>query len=475
MTRSPLRTRQRDAVKPRLMWGGRFEQPPSELLSRLNDSFSFDRALLAEDIEGSIAWARALRRAGALTPPETARIVKGLRSLASDPAAARSHRRAAAPEDVHSHVEAALADRIGGLSGKLHTGRSRNDQVATDLRLHLKRALTEAGRMSLDLAAALAARAAREAATAMPGYTHLKQAEPITFGHWCLAYVEMLLRDASRLCDALSRGDECPLGSGALSGTPLPIDRFRLAASLGFARPTANSLDAVADRDLAADYLYAGSLLLSHLSRLAEDLIVYSSDEFGFVTLPDALSTGSSRMPHKRNPDLLELARAHAARAAGDLTGLLCLMKGLPLAYNKDLQLDKEPVFRMRETLSRLLPAVTELVAGLSLDRRRMKAAASADNLLATEVADAMAGRGVAFRRAHEMVGRRIAAAARSGRGLADLGAGDGVETDDLRALSLEAALARRGCFGGTAPARVKTAAREAGRRVARARRSFTS
>jgi argininosuccinate lyase len=304
----------------------------------------------------------------------------------------------------------------------------------------------------------------------MPGYTHLKQAEPITFGHWCLAYVEMLLRDAERLAEAARRADACPLGSAALSGTPLDVDRVRLSRSLGFARPTANSLDAVSDRDAAIEYLFASSLLLVHLSRLGEDLIFYSSDELRFVELPDALATGSSRMPHKKNPDVLELARGHAARATGDLAGLLALVKGLPLAYDKDLQLDKEPVFRMAATTRLLLPALTALIDGLKLDRNRMRDAAAGDGLLTTELADALARRGIPFRRAHEIVGRRVALATRSRRrhGIADLALDDGVTREDLASLDVTRALERRRCFGGTAPARVRAAARAAVRRIAR-------
>ncbi|MGZ4810515.1 MAG: argininosuccinate lyase, partial [Thermoanaerobaculia bacterium] len=378
------------------MWGGRFEGESSESLRRFNDSFSFDRELLAEDIEGSIAWAQALQSAGALTPEEAKSIIKALTSVAPPTSAALSSH-----EDVHSYVESKLRDTIGALAGKLHTGRSRNDQVATDLRLWLKKAAHEAQELVRSCMRVLAERAYEDAATPMPGYTHSKQAEPVTFGHWCLAYVEMLKRDDSRFADAIARADECPLGSGALSGTPLAIDRESLAESLGFARPSANSLDAVADRDFAAEYLFTCSLLLSHLSRLSEDLIFFSSDEARYVELPDSFATGSSRMPHKKNPDVLELVRGHAARSIGELTGLLALMKGIPLAYDKDLQLDKEPVFRMRGVIAAALPALTGLIAGLKLHRDRMRTTASNDLLLATELADALAARGVAFREAH--------------------------------------------------------------------------
>src|SRR5204863_9392363 len=267
-------------------------------------SFSFDVQLFAEDVEGSIAWTEALQRAGTLTRDESKKITTAL--CGAPPPSAAEMREF---EDVHSYVEAKLREAIGPLAGKLHTGRSRNDQVATDLKLWLKRACSEADAVIADLATALKTRAADEAATPMPGYTHSKQAEPITFGHWCLAYVEMLRRDRTRFTSAVERGDECPLGSGALAGTPLSIDRDELARSLGFARATANSIDAVSDRDFAADYLFASALLLTHLSRLAEDLIFFTSDEAAYAELPDAMATGSSRMPQKKNPDVLELAR----------------------------------------------------------------------------------------------------------------------------------------------------------------------
>lgn len=413
------------------MWGGRFADAPSALLRALNDSFAFDRELFAEDVEGSIAWARALGDAGVLSAEEVTSLVGALQAIGSP---SGEH------EDVHSFVESSLREKLGALAGKLHTGRSRNDQVATDLKLWLKKAVNDADALVGPLVLALARRAAGEASTPMPGYTHLKQAEPITFGHWCLAYVEMLKRDRSRFADAHARGDECPLGSGALAGTPVPVDREKLAQALGFARATKNSLDAVSDRDLAAEYLFASSMLLTHLSRMAEDLIFFTSDEVGYAELPDSLATGSSRMPQKKNPDVLELTRGHAARALGELTGFLALLKGLPLAYNKDLQLDKEPLFRTRTTLAVLLPALTQLVAGLSLDRERMEEAASSKLLLATDAADALAATGIPFREAHELVGKSL-----------DTISGD-----------VQAALARKNVIGGTAPERVLAAANAA-------------
>jgi len=434
-----------------VLWGGRFTSGPAETLKRFNDSFVFDHELFAEDVKGSIAWARELGRAGVLKAREASRLVAALGQLPPPTAEDLTQH-----EDVHSYVEARLFEALGPLAGKLHTGRSRNDQVATDLRLYLKACFGEAVEGVLALAATLARLAERHAATAMPGYTHAKRAVPITFGHWCLAYVEMLLRDGGRLRAAAARADECPLGSGALAGTPLPIDRRRLARDLGFARPTANSLDGVSDRDAAAEYLFAAALLLSHLSRLAEDLIFFTSDECGYAELSDAMATGSSRMPQKKNPDVLELVRGHAGRAVGELAGLLALLKGLPLAYDKDLQLDKEPVFRTRQTLAAALPAVTALLEGLTVKADRMLEAASDERLLATEVADALAASGVPFREAHERVGRQIAA----GRPLAELG--------HPEALDVGRAVGKRKALGGTAPANVVREAKRALARIAR-------
>jgi argininosuccinate lyase len=422
------------------LWGGRFASEPSQLLRRLNDSFAFDRELFDEDVEGSIAWARAIADAGVLSEEELDAILGALVRIDA-PSGESDH------EDVHSYVEAKLYELIGAGAGKLHTGRSRNDQVATDLKLWLKRACDEAIEIVNAFVTTLATRASEEAGTPMPGYTHSKQAEPVTFGHWCLAYVEMLRRDRARFVSASERGDECPLGSGALAGTPLPIDRDALARSLGFARANANSLDGVSDRDFAAEYLFAASLMLTHLSRMAEDLIFFTSDEAAYAELPDAMATGSSRMPQKKNPDVLELARGYAARGLGELTGFLALLKGLPLAYDKDLQLDKEPLFRTRRVIATLVPALRELVAGLSLDRDRMRAAAGSDALIATAVADALAATGMPFREAHDQVSRNLA-------NLSSMAKEHGVTLDGM--------LAKKNAFGGTAPERVKEAAQAA-------------
>ena len=445
------------------MWGGRFSEGPSALLRALNDSFAFDRELFAEDVEGSIAWAEELGLAGVLTSDEVAALVEALKALpvprdplpgvsgpSDDARATGNGQRATDFEDVHSYVESSLRAIVGPLAGKLHTGRSRNDQVATDLKLWLKKACDDAIALAKALARSLAQKALDHASTPMPGYTHLKQAEPVTFGHWCLAYVEMLQRDLARITDAKDRGDECPLGSAALAGTPLNIDRERLAKSLGFARATKNSLDAVSDRDFAAEYLFAASMMLTHLSRLAEDLIFFTSDEAGYAELPDALATGSSRMPQKKNPDVLELTRGYAARSIGELTGFLALLKGLPLAYNKDMQLDKEPLFRTRTLLAVLLPALTALVAGLKIDVERTRSAASSELLLATHEADKLAATGIPFREAHEIVSRRVVESSNR------------QDLEDSKTRRLEDSLNTKNAFGGTSPARVEAAARAA-------------
>ena len=441
------------------LWGGRFEQAASDLLRRFNDSFAFDRELFAADVQGSVAWAQALERAGVLSSTEAKSMIEALHSVAPPTGGGAQDQDY---EDVHSYVEANLRDAIGDLAGKLHTGRSRNDQVATDLKLWLKEACAELDANIVALGRTLAQRALDEAGTPMPGYTHSKRAEPVTFGHWSLAYTSMLQRDLARLRGAVERNDTCPLGSGALSGTPLPIDRETLAKSLGFARATTNSLDGVSDRDFAADYLFVATMLLSHLSRLAEDLIFFTSDEVGFAELPDSMSTGSSRMPQKKNPDVLELVRGHAGRSIGELTGLLALLKGLPLAYDKDLQLDKEPLFRTRLVLALALPALNELFANLKLNREAMRAAASHDLLLATEIADAIAARGIPFRKAHEIVSTRIGDALRQKKTLRELGATSEITDLDLAALDVDKALAKRSAAGGASPSRVREAASQA-------------
>ena len=340
-------------------------------------------------------------------------------------------------EDIHTAIERRVSEIAGPAGGKLHTGRSRNDQVATAVRLFAKRQLTEVARGIVALQEVLYERARTAPDAYLPGYTHMQRAQPVLLSHHLLAHGWALARDVERILSTRHRLDVSPLGAGALAGSSLPLDPDGVAADLGFAQRFQNSLDAVSDRDFALDYLFAASLLMTHLSRLAEDLIFYTTDEVAFAELPDALATGSSRMPQKKNPDVLELVRGHAGRAIGELTGFLAVMKALPLAYDKDLQLDKEPLFRVRATLGAILPALDALLSGLKLDRQRMRAAASSPLLLATDAADELAAQGIPFREAHEIVSRERRHSGRS--------------VDDV--------LAKKSALGGTAPARVKEAA----------------
>ncbi|PKO23561.1 MAG: argininosuccinate lyase [Chloroflexi bacterium HGW-Chloroflexi-1] len=423
------------------LWGGRFAGQTDPLMARFNASLPFDWRLWDADITGSVAWAAAIRRAGLLTEDERDQIIRGLEAvrdeIAADPHAAFVD---AADEDIHSFVERRLTERIGAVAGKLHTGRSRNDQVATDVRLWLRERTIGRGQtrtnaeknenprssasvrvpflstaettVSLDsaltdLIRAAADRAEAEIAVLMPGYTHLQPAQPVRWSHWLLSHAWAWQRDRGRLADLARRADMLPLGSGALAGCPFVIDRAALAADLGFAAVSPNSLDAVSDRDFVAEFLFWAALLGVHLSRWAEDLILWSSREFGFVTLADAYSTGSSLMPQKKNPDSLELLRGKAGRLHGDLVGLLTTLKGLPSAYNKDLQEDKEPLFDAADTLALTLPVAQGVLETLTIHPNRMQAALG-DELLATDLADALVRAGVPFRQSHHLVGRAV-------------------------------------------------------------------
>jgi argininosuccinate lyase len=448
------------------LWGGRFAGTTDREFASFNRSLPFDRRLLAEDVAGSVAWAEALAHAGVLTGAETRRIVRGLRDVARAVEREPALLDRSDAEDVHTFVETALAERIGALAGKLHTGRSRNDQVATDLKLHLRARLGELVGAVTALMQALADRALEWHALPMPGYTHLQRAQPITAGHHALAYVEMLERDRSRLRDARARQETCPLGSGALAGTAWPVDRARLARALGFAAgPTRNSLDAVADRDHVAEALFACSLILVHLSRLAEDWIFFATQEAAFLVLGDDVSTGSSLMPQKKNPDALELIRGKCGRVLGDLQRLLIVLKGLPLAYDKDLQEDKEALFDGLDTTHACLRVMRTAVAGARFDEARCRAAAASGQSNATDLADLLVAAGVPFRQAHERAGRVVRRALELGVEIERLPAGERRRLlpelgDELgEALALDAVLARRRALGGTAPARVRRAA----------------
>jgi argininosuccinate lyase len=454
------------------MWGGRFQGQADRLFRALNDSLPIDWRLVQQDIQGSIAWANALHGAGVMTGPEAAQIARTLAQIATEAESISAPPTDSGAEDVHTWVEQQLVARLGPLGKKLHTGRSRNDQVATDLRLWLRSA--HAGLIA-ELAAARAAlidQALRHAAAPFPAYTHLQPAQPVTFGHWCLAYAEMLERDADRLADSASRANHCPLGAAALAGTAYRIDRDRLAAELGFDAPTRNSLDAVSDRDPVIELLGTLALLAVHLSRLAEDLIIYSTAEFGLIELDDGVSSGSSLMPQKKNPDSLELIRGMAGQIIGAHTAMLTTVKALPMSYNKDLQFDKEILFAAVDRSIASLQLAARTVAGLTLRADRAHHAARAGYANATDVADLLVAAGVPFREAHDRVGRLVRRAIELGSSIealpdAELAAAlPELSPQAVRGLTVEAVLAKRDVLGGAAPSRVARAAEDAKARL---------
>lgn len=389
------------------MWSGRFKAATHPLVEGFTASLSFDQCLYRHDIEGSIAWARALGRAKIIAQDEMEQIVQGLKAVRKslETGKARFHPE---DEDIHMAVERLLTEQIGPVGGKLHTGRSRNDQVATDLRLYLRDETQAVLAEIKRLQEALITKAKRHLDLVMPGHTHLQKAQPVLFSHHLLAYVEMLERDHQRLGDGFHRINVMPLGSGALAGTNFPISREHLAAALGFPAVTQNSLDAVSDRDFVIEFLASSALLIMHLSRLSEELVLWSTEEFGFVEVPDAFCTGSSLMPQKKNPDVLELIRAKTGRVFGHLMGLLTTLKALPLAYNRDLQEDKEALFDTVDTVKVSLAVLTELIKALEVNKEAMARAASDGFLLATDLADYLVERGLPFREAHEVVGRIV-------------------------------------------------------------------
>jgi argininosuccinate lyase len=446
------------------MWGGRFAGGPAAVMREINASIGTDKRLWREDIAASRAHAAMLHRQGILSEADASAIDAGLATIAGEIGEGRLAEDPAL-EDIHMHVEHRLSQLIGEPAGRLHTARSRNDQVATDFKMFVRRAIDEATAGIDALELALLERAEEQVATVMPGFTHLQSGQPVTLGHHLMAYREMLVRDRSRFADARARMNECPLGSAALAGTGFDVDRDLTAAALGFDRATANSLDAVSDRDFVVDYLHAAALTAVHLSRLAEEIILWASQPFGFVKLPDAWSTGSSIMPNKRNPDAAELVRGHSARIIGDLVGLLVLLKGLPLAYAKDLQDDKPPLFDAHDLLGLSLAAMAGMVADLVFVPQRMRAAAAAGHATATDLADWLAGEaGVPFREAHHIAGRAVALAEDEGKALDELSL-EQLRSVDARIdervlprLSVEASVAARVSAGGTAPARVSEA-----------------
>ena len=443
------------------MWGGRFEEATDELVQSFNASVEVDRELALEDIEGSVAHATMLGEQGIVSEEEAQRIVAGLRELRREIEAGEFEWRVEL-EDVHMNIERALTDRIGPLGGKLHTARSRNDQVATDFRLWLKRRSLELQRLLTDLRAVLVDLAEEHLDVILPGYTHLQVAQPLRFSHHLLAYYEMFGRDRQRLEDGLARIDVSPLGAGALAGTGFPIDRQRTADLLGFSAVAPNSLDAVSDRDFAIEFLSAASLAMMHLSRLSEELIIWSSQEFGFITLPDSHTTGSSIMPQKKNPDVSELIRGKTGRVYGSLLALLTTMKGLPLAYNKDMQEDKEGVIDAALTLQTCLRLTVTMLPRIRVNSQRMRSAAGGGFSNATDLADYLARKGLPFREAHEVVGRLVARALEQGETLERLPletmkqASPAIEEDVYAVLGLEQVVDARNSYGGTARRRVE-------------------
>lgn len=446
------------------LWGGRFSGESSALFKLFNDSLPVDYRLVEQDIQGSIAWAAALVKVGVLTEAEGQDLKAALDTLLVEVAEDPQQIIASGAEDIHSFVEQALIDKVGDLGKKLHTGRSRNDQVATDLKLWCKAEGEGISERLTKVRAELIELAKREQQAVMPGYTHLQRAQPVTFAHWALAYVEMLERDISRLDDALSRLDTCPLGCGALAGTAYPIDRYELAASLEFAAPTLNSLDSVSDRDHVVELCSAASISLMHLSRMAEDLIFFNSGEAGFIELADDVTSGSSLMPQKKNPDALELIRGKAGRVYGSLVGILTTMKALPLAYNKDMQEDKEGLFDVMDTWSICLDMTALVLSGLKVKRDNTKAAAQQGYANATELADYLVAKGMPFRQAHHVVGEVVVKAIADGVAIEDMplttlqGFAEVIEQDVYEILTIESCLNKRDVLGGTAPNQVAAA-----------------
>ncbi len=453
------------------LWGGRFYEAPDARMMRFSESFSFDVRLLPHDLRGSIAHARMLGAVGIITAEESRRLEEALTGLLAEADGAPIEGSDA--EDVHSYVENRLRERLGDLAGKLHTARSRNDQVALDLRLYLRHVSGETAAGLRRLRRVLIDRAREYADAVMPGFTHLQPAQPVLLAHHLLAYEEMFRRDTGRVNDALARADELPLGAGALAGTTLPIDREAVARELGFAAVSRNSLDTVSERDFPIEFAAAAALAMAHLSRLGEELVLWSSPAYGFVVLPDRLATGSSMMPQKKNPDIAELIRGRSGRVFGHLVSLLTMVKGLPLAYQRDLQEDKEALFDLVDTLAGCLDAASMLMAGISFDRDRMLAAAGRGHTVATDLAEFLVARGMPFRSAHEVIGAVVRTAISRGIETADL------SLDDLRAhsplfdeaamglLTPAGSVAAKRSFGSTAPALVSKAIAAAGKRLA--------
>jgi argininosuccinate lyase len=450
-------------------WGGRFSEPTDAFVERFTASVGFDKRLYAADIRGSIAHATMLAKVGTLTQAESKQIVDGLNDIKADIEAGRFEW-SIKLEDVHMNIESRLTDRIGPTGKKLHTGRSRNDQVATDIRLYVRDEIDEVCLLIRALQQGILGLAEQEADTIMPGFTHLQIAQPVSFGHHLMAWFEMLQRDYSRLQDCRTRMNQCPLGAAALAGTTFPIDREMTAQLLGFAKPSENSLDSVSDRDFAIELCAAASLVMTHLSRFSEELVLWTSAQFDFIDMPDRFCTGSSIMPQKKNPDVPELVRGKSGRVTGHLVGLLMLMKGQPLAYNKDNQEDKEPLFDTLDTIKDCLKAYADMVPAIKPKRDNMRNAALQGYATATDLADYLVNKGIAFRDAHEVVGKSVAFGIAQGRDLSALTLDElrqfsmAIEQDVFAVLSLEGSVNARRHTGGTAPAQVRAA-------IARARK----
>ncbi len=442
------------------LWGGRFAKQTAALVREFNDSIGFDIRLYNEDIDGSIAWAQGHVGTGVLTQEEADTIVAGLEQVRQEIVEDRFEL-AAGDEDVHTAVERRLTEIVGAVGGKLHTGRRRNDQVATDFRLWAMRACDEVVEALTELQRTMIAHAEAHYDVPLPGYTHMQHAQPITWGHWVLSHFWPLVRDVKRFEQAKAQASELPLGAAALAGTAFPMDRQALADQLGFARITQNSLDAVSNRDFVADFLYAAAMVGLHLSRLSEQLIIYSSTEFGFVRLDDAYSTGSSLMPQKKNPDTLELTRGKSGRLLGNLVGLLTTLKGLPSTYDKDLQEDKEPIFDAYDSLLIIVPVMTGVIETLTIRPEKM-AAQLEPNLLATDLADYLVKKGMPFREAHHVVGQVVQLGEESERPITELSLmelrhiSELFDEDVLDAFEVQNSLAQRNVVGGTAPEAVR-------------------
>jgi argininosuccinate lyase len=457
------------------MWGGRFASGPAAIMEAINASISFDKKLYAEDIRGSIAHSRMLAQQGIIQAADQKEIEDGLQKILAEIEAERFEF-STLLEDIHMNIEARLADLIGPAAGRLHTARSRNDQVAVDFRLWVKAEFLRMAEALKKLIAAFLDKAEAHAATVMPGFTHLQTAQPVTFGHHCMAYVEMFGRDLGRVRDAVERMDESPLGAAALAGTGFPIDRHMTAKALGFREPTRNSLDSVSDRDFALEFLSIAAICATHLSRLAEEIVIWSTPQFAFVRLSDSYSTGSSIMPQKKNPDAAELIRAKTGRVNGHLVGLLTVMKGLPLTYSKDMQEDKEAVFDTAETIALMLAAMAGMVADMAVNAEAMKRAAGSGYATATDLADWLVREaGLPFRDAHHVTGKAVRLAEEKGIALENLPLAElqklnsTITADVFSVLSVENSVESRASFGGTAPREVKKQIRYWKKRLAKA------